>query len=389
MAKICLRCATISRHDPSLLTYSGFPIDAIVTGICQRRFFTPLAAHITTAYILLAPPSGLSRKKAANMTSQNTVIPTAGFTYSPDSGLAIEARNVNKIYDAGGRPHHALKSIDIEVPIGCIFGLLGPNGAGKSTFINIMAGTVVKTSGSISIWGTDIDANPRQSRANIGIVPQELNIDAFFTPRETLDMMAGLFGVPKAERHTDEILEMVGLTEQADFYSRRLSGGMRRRLLVGKAMVHRPPILVLDEPTAGVDVALRQRLWDSIKSLNQAGVTVVLTTHYLEEAEALCDRIAIINKGEIIAAKTKADLLASAGQKTLHLSLTTAPPLPLPDALGTLGAQWRDGRLSISFDPATSNAVDILHKVRLAGFEVSDISTAEPDLEDVFLSLTK
>ena len=249
-----------------------------------------------------------------------------------------------------------------------------------------MAGTVVKTSGNISIWGTDIDANPRQSRANIGIVPQELNIDAFFTPRETLEMMAGLFGVPKAERHTDDILEMVGLTDQADFYSRRLSGGMRRRLLVGKAMVHRPPILVLDEPTAGVDVALRQRLWDSIKRLNQAGVTVVLTTHYLEEAEALCDRIAIINKGEIIAAKTKADLLASAGQKTLHLSLTTPPPLPLPDALG---AQWRDGRLSISFDPATSNAVDILQKVRFAGFEVSDISTSEPDLEDVFLSLTK
>jgi len=337
----------------------------------------------------MAPPLGFHIKKAANMTSQNTVIPTADFAYSPDSGLAIEARNVNKIYDTGGRAHHALKSIDIEVPIGCIFGLLGPNGAGKSTFINIMAGTVVKTSGSISIWGTDINANPRQSRANIGIVPQELNIDAFFTPRETLDMMAGLFGVPRAERHTDEILEMVGLTEQADFYSRRLSGGMRRRLLVGKAMVHRPPILVLDEPTAGVDVALRQRLWDSIKSLNQAGVTVVLTTHYLEEAEALCDRIAIINKGEIIAAKSKADLLASAGQKTLHLSLATAPPLPLPDALGLLGAQWRDGRLSISFDPATSNAVDILHKVRLAGFEVSDISTAEPDLEDVFLSLTK
>ncbi|MGA1075778.1 MAG: ABC transporter ATP-binding protein, partial [Ilumatobacteraceae bacterium] len=165
--------------------------------------------------------------------------------------MAIEARVVNKIYDAAGRAHHALKSVDIEVPVGCIFGLLGPNGAGKSTFINIMAGTVVKTSGSISIWGTDIDDNPRQSRANIGIVPQELNIDAFFTPRETLDMMAGLFGVPKSERHTDEILEMVGLTEQANFYSRRLSGGMRRRLLVGKAMVHRPPILVLDEPTAG------------------------------------------------------------------------------------------------------------------------------------------
>jgi ABC-2 type transport system ATP-binding protein len=252
-----------------------------------------------------------------------------------------------------------------------------------------MAGTVVKTSGTISIWGTDIDANPRQSRANIGIVPQELNVDAFFTPRETLDMMAGLFGVPKAERHTDEILEMVGLTEQADFYSRRLSGGMRRRLLVGKAMVHRPPVLILDEPTAGVDVALRQRLWDSIKSLNQAGVTIVLTTHYLEEAEALCNRIAIINNGEIIAAKTKADLMASAGKKTLHLSLATPPPLPLPEALAALAAQWRDDRLSIRFDPATNNAVDILHKVRLAGFEVSDISTAEPDLQDVFLSLTE
>ncbi len=335
------------------------------------------------------------------MTVQNAGIHHTAFTHSPKSGLAIEARGVNKIYDAAGRAHHALKSVDIEVPVGCVFGLLGPNGAGKSTFINIMAGTVLKTSGSISIWGTDIDDNPRQSRANIGIVPQELNIDAFFTPRETLDMMAGLFGVPKSERHTDEILEMVGLTEQANFYSRRLSGGMRRRLLVGKAMVHRPPILVLDEPTAGVDVALRQRLWDSIKMLNRAGVTVVLTTHYLEEAEALCDRIAIINKGEIIAAKTKDELLASAGQKTLHLSLKAPPPQPLPAALIALGAHWhfqheehgqhekREARLSISFDPATSNAIDILQAVQAAGCDVSDISTAEPDLEDVFLSLTK
>ena len=264
------------------------------------------------------------------MRSQKPNIQTPNFINRPNSGFAITTRNLCKTYSDGQRAFQALKSVNIDVPIGCIYGLIGPNGAGKSTLINIMAGTVIKTSGSISIWGTDIDANPRQSRANIGIVPQELNIDAFFTPRETLDMMAGLFGVPKAERHTDDILEMVGLTEQADFYSRRLSGGMRRRLLVGKAMVHRPPILVLDEPTAGVDVALRQRLWDSIKSLNQTGVTVVLTTHYLEEAEALCDRIAIINNGEIIAAKTKADLLASAGQRTLHLSLKTPPSLPLP-----------------------------------------------------------
>jgi len=326
------------------------------------------------------------------MTAQDAGIHYTAFTHTPESGLAIEARGVSKTYDAAGRALHALKSIDIEVPVGCIFGLLGPNGAGKSTFINIMAGTVVKTSGSISIWGTNIDDNPRQSRANIGIVPQELNIDAFFTPRETLDMMAGLFGVPKSERHTDEILEMVGLTEQANFYSRRLSGGMRRRLLVGKAMVHRPPILVLDEPTAGVDVALRQRLWDSIKILNQTGVTVLLTTHYLEEAETLCDRIAIINKGQVIAAKTKDDLLASAGQKTLHLTLTSPPPQVLPATLKALGAHLhpqREGQLSISFDPATINAIDILQAVQATGCVVSDISTAEPDLEDVFLSLTK
>jgi len=326
------------------------------------------------------------------MTAQDAGINYTAFTHTPESGLAIEACGVSKTYDAAGRALHALKSIDIEVPVGCIFGLLGPNGAGKSTFINIMAGTVVKTSGSISIWGTNIDDNPRQSRANIGIVPQELNIDAFFTPRETLDMMAGLFGVPKSERHTDEILEMVGLTEQANFYSRRLSGGMRRRLLVGKAMVHRPPILVLDEPTAGVDVALRQRLWDSIKILNQAGVTVLLTTHYLEEAETLCDRIAIINKGQVIAAKTKDDLLASAGQKTLHLTLTSPPPQVLPATLKALGAHLhpqREEQLSISFDPATINAIDILQAVQATGCVVSDISTAEPDLEDVFLSLTK
>ncbi len=310
------------------------------------------------------------------------------FLGTPASGLAIEARGLSKTYSSQGRTHQALKSIDLDIPIGCIYGLLGPNGAGKSTFINIMAGTVMKSQGSLSIWGTNIDDNPRQARANIGIVPQELNIDAFFTPRETLDMMAGLFGVPRAERHTDEILQMVGLTEQADFYSRRLSGGMRRRLLVGKAMVHRPPILVLDEPTAGVDVALRQRLWDSIRDLNKAGVTVVLTTHYLEEAEALCDRIAIINKGEIIAAKSKIDLLASAGQKTMHLSLATSPPLPLPKGLAALGAKWDNNRLSVNFDPAKTNTITLLNQIKGYGIDVTDISTAEPDLEDVFLGLT-
>ena len=310
------------------------------------------------------------------------------FTNRPASGLAIEAKAISKTYGSGTHAHTALNEIDVTVPIGCVYGLLGPNGAGKSTFINIMAGTVIKSGGRITIWGTDIDTNPRQARANIGIVPQELNIDAFFTPRETLDMMAGLFGVPKSERQTDAILEMVGLTAQADIYSRRLSGGMRRRLLVGKAMVHRPPILVLDEPTAGVDVALRQRLWDSIRALNDAGVTIVLTTHYLEEAEALCDQIAIINKGAIIAARSKAELLASAGQKTLYLTIAGGVILPLPPALTTLGAEWRDGRLAISFDPSRTDAISLIRQVSAAGLEISDISTAEPDLEDVFLRLT-
>ena len=323
------------------------------------------------------------------MPPKNTITQTTAFTHTPKSGLAIEALGLRKTYDGGGHSQHALKAVDINVPVGSIYGLLGPNGAGKSTFINIMAGTVLKTSGTISIWGTDIDTNPRQSRANIGIVPQELNIDAFFTPRETLDMMAGLFGVPKSERHTAEILDMIGLTEQADFYSRRLSGGMRRRLLVGKAMVHRPPILVLDEPTAGVDVKLRQRLWDSIKSLNATGVTVVLTTHYLEEAEALCDQIAIIHKGTVIAAKSKVDLLASTGQKTLHLILQKPPILPLSNTLTSIGAQWQDNTLSIRFNPISTNTIDLLDKVKLEGHVIIDFSTTEPDLEDVFLSLTK
>lgn len=313
------------------------------------------------------------------------------FVNQPASGLAIDINGLSKTYQGsrGKPPHLALDAVDLHVPVGCIFGLLGPNGAGKSSLINILAGAVVKTAGTVTVWGTDIDQNPRQARANIGIVPQELNVDAFFTPRQTIDLMAGLFGVPKGERQTDAILDMVGLADQADMYARRLSGGMRRRLLVGKAMVHQPPILVLDEPTAGVDVGLRQRLWDNIRALNAAGVTVVLTTHYLEEAEALCDQIAIINKGQIIAAKSTADLMASAGTKHLHLSLASPPPTPLPKALQKLGAVWQDGRLSISFDPAKTTSLALLAEVQRAKCEVRDISTAETDLEEVFLSLTK
>ena len=317
-------------------------------------------------------------------------ITAVNFTHAPEDGIAIRARGLVKTYRGGGgqAAHPALKGVDLEIPIGGIFGLLGPNGAGKSTFINIMAGTVIKSAGEMRIWGTNIDENPRQARANIGIVPQELNIDAYFTPRQTLEMTAGLFGVPKAERAIDDILEMVGLVDQADLYARRLSGGMRRRLLVAKAMVHSPPILVLDEPTAGVDVALRQKLWDNIQSLNERGVTIVLTTHYLEEAEALCDHVAIINKGELITSQPKRTLMAGASRKQVAFTLTSPPTNPLPDALREIGANWDGDRLSVQYNPKETTTAAIIGLVAGAGLAIEEVSTEEPDLEDVFLELT-
>ena len=310
------------------------------------------------------------------------------FVRPPENGIAISARDLQKTYD-GKVPKTALHGMSLDISAGSIFGLLGPNGAGKSTFINILAGTVIKTGGQACVWGADIDDNPRQARANIGIVPQELNIDAYFTPRETLEMQAGLFGVPPSERRSDAILEMVGLADQAHTYARRLSGGMRRRLLVAKAMVHAPPILVLDEPTAGVDVALRQQLWDNVKGLNAAGVTIILTTHYLEEAEALCDRIAILNHGKLITNKPTPELMASASRKDLHLGVRGTVPDPLPDTLLALGAQSSADRngLMIRFDPHRINAAEIIAAVNDAGIAVTDVTTAEPDLEDVFLEM--
>jgi ABC-2 type transport system ATP-binding protein len=312
------------------------------------------------------------------------------FINMPGNGIAIAARGVAKTYTGprGGAPKQALKGFDLDIPAGTVFGLLGPNGAGKSTFINIMAGTVIKSAGTVRVWGTDIDENPRQARANIGIVPQELNIDAYFTPRETLEMQAGLFGVPSSERRTDEILEAVGLSEQAHSYARRLSGGMRRRLLVAKAMVHSPPILVLDEPTAGVDVALRQRLWDNIRSLNEAGVTIVLTTHYLEEAEALCDDIAILNHGQLVANKPKSALMAGARAKEVRLTLAGGTPDDLPAALAALGARPTEGGIAVRYDPSASSVGAIIAAVAAAGLEITDVTTDEPDLEEVFLEMT-
>ena len=347
-------------------------------------FGTVLCLYIIVHYCRTAPTQKPRTQTPMQKLTQNK------FINMPNNGIAIAATGIAKTYTGprGGAPKQALKGFDLDIPVGTVFGLLGPNGAGKSTFINIMAGTVIKSAGRVQIWGTDIDENPRQARANIGIVPQELNIDAYFTPRETLEMQAGLFGVKSSERRTDEILEAVGLTEQAHSYARRLSGGMRRRLLVAKAMVHSPPILVLDEPTAGVDIALRQRLWEHILSLSEDGVTIVLTTHYLEEAEALCDNIAIINHGQLVANKSKTALMAGARAKEVRLTLASGMPNDLPAALKALNARPAEGGIAVRYDPSASSVGAIIAAVATAGLEITDVTTDEPDLEEVFLKIT-
>ena len=307
-----------------------------------------------------------------------------------DRPCAVQARSLRKVYKAsGGQPaKEALKSIDLSIPRGSFFGLLGPNGAGKSTFINILAGLVMKTSGSASIWGFDTDVNPRQARASIGIVPQELNIDPFFTPAEAMELQAGLYGVPKSERRTMEILDALGLADKAHAYARTLSGGMRRRLLVAKAMVHNPPVLVLDEPTAGVDIELRRQLWEYVQELHDLGTTVVLTTHYLEEAQALCDQIAIINHGELVACEPTPQLLSRIDEKRIVIRPTVALTA-VPAQLGSYNAELRaDGQLAILYNPSEASMATLLNDVAKAGIEMADLSTEEAALEDVFLQLT-
>jgi ABC-2 type transport system ATP-binding protein len=304
--------------------------------------------------------------------------------------LAIEVEGLRKVYRGrGSQPDkEALKGIDLAVPRGTVFGLLGPNGAGKSTLINILAGLVVKTAGVARIWDFDIDVHPRRARRSIGVVPQELHIDAFFTPRETLDIQAGLYGVPKRERRTDEILAAVGLADQADAYARSLSGGMRRRLLVAKALIHQPPVVVLDEPTAGVDVELRRSLWSYVRRLNQEGVTVVLTTHYLEEAEAMCDRIAIIDRGEVVACDDKERLIGRLDEKQLTV-VVAEPVRALPPALIKMGARLdAQGRLVLHYRPSRARVGDLLDAIRASGLTITDLATAEADLEELFLRLT-
>ncbi|MGB2207845.1 MAG: ABC transporter ATP-binding protein [Parvibaculales bacterium] len=302
---------------------------------------------------------------------------------------ALQAKGLTKTYKAVGptAAKQALKGIDLAVPRGSIFGLLGPNGAGKSTFINILAGMVVKSGGMAEIWGFDIDKNPRQARASIGIVPQELSIDPFFTPGEIMDLQAGMYGVPKSQRRTLEILTAMGLDDKLDAYARTLSGGMRRRLLVAKALVHNPPVLVLDEPTAGVDIELRRQLWDYVLELNKAGVTIVLTTHYLEEAEELCDTIAIIDQGELRACDSTQNLLAQIDNKTLLVR--SASPLATAPSLNGLDAKLTDdGRLAVTYNPGLIPAGAVIAQLNEHGVEIADLDTRGAELENVFLKLT-
>jgi ABC-2 type transport system ATP-binding protein len=304
--------------------------------------------------------------------------------------FAVEIEDLVKVYRSErGQTKRALDGVSLKVRRGELFGLLGPNGAGKSTLINIMAGLVNKTSGRVRIWDIELDCDPRDIRAAIGVVPQELNLDAFFTPRELLDVQAGLYGVPRNERRTDEILQAVGLADKANAYARTLSGGMRRRLLVAKALVHAPPVLVLDEPTAGVDVELRQHLWSYVRELNARGTTVVLTTHYLPEAEELCDRIAIINHGRLVALDTKTALLARLDSKTLRITVDRDIGA-IPESLAAFELS-REGprRLTLRYEPSRFRVGTVLAALQEAGIGIVDLSTEEADLEDIFLELTR
>ncbi len=313
--------------------------------------------------------------------------PSAPSRILPDLGNAIEIDNLGKIYAGGKR---ALDGVSFNVPRGQIFGLLGPNGAGKSTLINILAGLVNRTSGTARIWGFDIGEQPRNAKASIGIVPQEILFDPFFTPFETLEIQAGLYGVPKDERISMDLLRAVHLEDKANAYARTLSGGMKRRLLVAKAMVHSPPIIVLDEPTAGVDIELRQQLWDYVRQLNEEGVTVVLTTHYLEEAEELCDRIAIINHGRLITDKPTRELVNMAREKVIEVILDNdVTALPAHAAFEKIEQQG-ERTLVITYNKDKASAGEVLAVIQQQpGVSIVDVSTREADLEDVFLNLTR
>ncbi|MBL6857404.1 MAG: ABC transporter ATP-binding protein [Pelagibacteraceae bacterium] len=305
--------------------------------------------------------------------------------------IALSVENLTKIYSKnkkGTISNKALNKINIEVKQGEVFGLLGPNGAGKTTFLSILAGTVTKTEGNINVWGFDLDQNPRQVRASIGIVPQEVNLDAFFSPRKLLELQAGLYGVPQKDRITDTILKMVSLEKQADSYARSLSGGMKRRLLIAKAMVHQPPILVLDEPTAGVDVELRKNLWENVKALNKEGVTIILTTHYLFEAQEMCDRIAIIDKGNLVALDTTQKLLDRIQTKKITFKVLKSYNIKNLILPGVLFKSVSNNSISAIYEKNSYKFDDIANILKKNDITILDIATEDGDLEDVFVQLT-
>ena len=303
---------------------------------------------------------------------------------------ALKVEKLTKIYSKkSSNEIRALNNLNLEVKEGEIFGLLGPNGAGKTTFLNILAGTVIKNSGNVNVWGFDLDKNPRQVRASIGIVPQEVNLDAFFSPKNLLELQAGLYGIPKKDRITDTILNLVSLEKQSNFYARSLSGGMKRRLLIAKAMVHRPPILVLDEPTAGVDVELRKNLWSNVRALNKQGVTIILTTHYLHEAQEMCNKIAIIDKGNLITLDTTDNLLDSIKTKKIIFKVRKINTINSENLNGVKFSYNLNNEITALYERKKHKIDEIITKVKDAGMEIYDISTEEGDLEDVFIQLTK
>ena len=302
----------------------------------------------------------------------------------------LSVKNLNKTYEKkGSNSITALENLNLNVKQGEIFGLLGPNGAGKTTFINILSGSVIKTSGEVEVWGFDLDKNPRQVRAAIGIVAQELNIDPFFTPEKLLDLQAGLYGIRKKDRITSKILSLVALQKQSDSYARSLSGGMKRRLMVAKSLVHQPPIIILDEPTAGVDVELRKNLWENIKNLNQEGATVILTTHYLEEAEKMCDRIGILNKGSLVALDTTKKLLEKIQIKKIFIKLSDKINIDVKRFKTLKILSSKEKEISLSYDKNEIKIDQIIKLIEENGVRIFDLSTDDGDLEDVFLSLTK
>jgi len=303
---------------------------------------------------------------------------------------ALKVEKLTKIYSQkSSNQIKALNNLNLEVKEGEIFGLLGPNGAGKTTFLNILAGTVIKNSGTVNVWGYDLDKNPRQVRSSIGIVPQEVNLDPFFSPKNLLELQAGLYGIPKKDRVTDFILKLVSLEKQANSYARSLSGGMRRRLLIAKAMVHRPPILVLDEPTAGVDVQLRQNLWNNVKELNKQGVTIILTTHLMYEAEEMCNKIAILNKGNLVTLDTTDNLLDRIKTKKIIFKVKKIVTINQKNLNGIKFSYESNNEITALYERKKHKIDEIINKVKNAGMEIYDISTDDGNLEDVFIDLTK